>query len=178
LNCNLTKTFSNTQLLTATSTDRGYKHGRQSEAAVGAFAIAGMLLFFVAFADAQVVSPVEGGHYSPAVANIRDRATPPPGLFVLWYNVYATSNTYIDKDGNEFNSIRLDQIYPGLPTIGVSLDLNAFASIPNVFWASHFRVLGGGEVYGGSLLQLRLGRCLGDHREGWHHQRHDVNANG
>jgi len=116
---------------------------------LGALGVAAVLLYPVEDADAQVVSPVQGGHYSPAVANIRDRATPPPGLFVLWYNVYATGNTYIDRDGNEFNSIRLDQIYPGLPNIDLSLDLNAFASIPNVFWASHFKVLGGARYMAG-----------------------------
>ena len=103
-------------------------------------------------AEAQIVSPLQGGHYSPAVANIRDLATPPPGLFVLWYNAYATSSEYIDRDGNKFNSIRLDQIYPGLPNVDVSLKLKAISSIPTVFWASPFTVLGGARYMAGFSL--------------------------
>lgn len=113
------------------------------------FAIVAVLIVSIQPAHAQVVSPVQGGHYSAAIANIRDRATPPPGLFVLWYNAYAGSTTFIDKDGNEFTSIRLDQIHAGLPMIDVSLDLSAVASIPNVFWASHFTVLGGARYMAG-----------------------------
>lgn len=60
----------------------------------------------------QVVSPFQGGHYSPGVINIRDMATPPQGLFLLWYNSYVSSTKYFDRDGNEFNKIRLDQIHP------------------------------------------------------------------
>jgi hypothetical protein len=108
-----------------------------------------MFLITLSSAYGQVVSPLQSGHYSPAVANIRDFATPPPGLFVLWYNVYASSDKYIDKDGNEFSSIRLDQIHPNLPNIDVDLKLNGFASIPSLFWASHYKLLGGARYMAG-----------------------------
>ena len=107
------------------------------------------LLFPFVIVHAQVVSPLQSGHYSPGVKNIRDMATPPPGLFVLWYNVYAFSNKYIDKDGNEFKSIRLDQLYPTLPNIDVNLELNAIVSIPCFFWASSFKMLGGARYIAG-----------------------------
>ena len=97
----------------------------------------------------QTVSPLQGGHYSPAVKNIRDMATPPAGLFLLWYNVYATSNKYFDKDGNEFSSIRLDQIHPKLPNIDVDINLDAFASIPGLFWAAPKKILGGARYTAG-----------------------------
>ena len=113
------------------------------------FTIIGMFLITLSSAYGQVVSPLQSGHYSPAVANIRDFATPPPGLFVLWYNVYASSDKYIDRDGNEFNSIRLDQIHPNLPNIDVDLKLDGFASIPSLFWASHYKLLGGARYMAG-----------------------------
>jgi hypothetical protein len=112
----------------------------------------GMLLCLISSINAQVVSPLQGGHFSPSVSNVRDMATPPPGLFLLWYNVYSSSSKYIDRDGNEFNSIRLDQIYPGLPNIDVSLELDAFASIPTIFWASHFKLMGGARYMAGFSL--------------------------
>lgn len=98
---------------------------------------------------AQVASPLQTGHFGPVVMNIRDMAHPPPGLFVLWYNVYASSNKYIDRDGKEFSNIRLDQIHPDLPNIDVSLDVNAFVSVPGVFWASPFKILGGARYMAG-----------------------------
>jgi hypothetical protein len=113
------------------------------------FTIIGMFLITLSSAYGQVVSPLQSGHYSPAVANIRDFATPPPGLFVLWYNVYASSDKYIDRDGNEFNSIRLDQIHPNLPNIDVDLKMDGFASIPSLFWASHYKLLGGARYMAG-----------------------------
>lgn len=113
------------------------------------FVIAGLFLMLSSHTIGQVVSPLQGGHYSPTVKNIRDMAAPPSGLFLLWYNVYASSNKYIDRDGNEFKSISLDQIYPGLPNIDVGLDLNAFATVPTIFWVSGFKLPGGARYMAG-----------------------------
>ncbi len=104
--------------------------------------ILSLALFFHPTVYAQVVSPVQGGHYAPVVKNVRDMATPPPGLFVLWYNAFASSNKYIDRNGNGFNRINLGNINPGLPPIEVSTNLDAFTSIPTIFWASNFEILG------------------------------------
>jgi len=98
---------------------------------------------------AQVVSPLQGGHYSPVVKNIRDMVNPPSGLFVLWYNVYSSSDKYVDRNGNEFSSIRLDQIYPGLPNINLDLKLKGFIFVPAISWASNFKVLGGASYMTG-----------------------------
>ena len=111
--------------------------------------ILGVLLNLSSPVIAQVVSPLQGGHYAPVVKNIRDMANPPSGLFVLWYNGYFSSNKYIDKDGNEFNTIRLDQIYPGLPNIDLDLKLKGFTSIPAIFWTSNFKILGGASYMAG-----------------------------
>ena len=57
---------------------------------VGALALA-LLPFGAEPLSGQVVSPIQPGHYVPGVFNVRDLVTPPPGLFVIWYN-------WTDKD--------------------------------------------------------------------------------
>jgi hypothetical protein len=94
-------------------------------------------------AGAQVASPLQTGHYVPGVTNIRDYAAPPPGLFVVWYNWFVSSGTYVDRNGNEFSSLRLSQINPALPDLDVDLDLQGFATVPVLAWASPFTFLGG-----------------------------------
>lgn len=96
-------------------------------------------------AHGQVVSPLQAGHYSPNLQNIRDMSNPPAGLFVLWYNAYFSSDKYVDRNGDEFNSINLSQIFPRLPDISVDIDLNGFTTVPAVFWASGFDILGGAK---------------------------------
>lgn len=98
---------------------------------------------------AQVVSPLQGGHYSPGIKNIRDMANPPSGLFALWYNAYVSSSKYYDQNGRAFSSIRLDQIYPGLPNIEVSTRLKGFTTVPALFWASKPMLPGGAKFMAG-----------------------------
>ncbi len=111
-----------------------------------------VLLLPLSVGKAQVVSPLQGGHFAPGVANIRDYATPPSGLFLLWYNTYTSSNTFVDREGNEFNNISLSRFGSSLPPINVSLRLKAVASIPTVFWASAFTFLGGARYMAGASL--------------------------
>jgi hypothetical protein len=114
-----------------------------------------MLVLFVAFlsvavqkATGQVVSPLQSGHYAPGVTNVRDMAQPPPGLFVIWYNLFISTDSYYDRDGNELNTLALSQIDPALPDVDFKVDLNAFATVPALFWASSFSVLGGRYMVG------------------------------
>ena len=111
--------------------------------------LAALLLLLTGKGFSQLASPLQGGHYSPNLKNIRDMANPPSGFFVLWYNSFFSSNTYYDKDGNEFKQIRLDQINPILPNIDVDLSLTGFISTPAVFWASNFKILGGANYMAG-----------------------------
>jgi len=101
-------------------------------------------------AHGQVVSPLQAGHYSPNLQNVRDMSNPPPGLFFLWYNAYFSSDKYFDRNGDEFNSINLSQIFPNLPDIDVDVDLNGFTTVPAVFWASGFEILGGASYMVGA----------------------------
>lgn len=100
-------------------------------------------------AAAQVASPVQSGHYSPVMMNLRDMAQPPAGLFVLWYNTFLSSAQYIDRNGNKFDSIKLSEINSSLPNINLDLSLNAYATVPTVFWASDFKILGGARYMAG-----------------------------
>jgi hypothetical protein len=112
----------------------------------------GMLLLLVLFGLtlagsmpvlAQVVSPLQGGHFVPAVANVRDMAYPPPGLFVLCYNLSIGTDTYVDRNGNKLNRLELSQIDPELPDIDLKLNVDGWATVPAVAWGSNFSLLGG-----------------------------------
>ena len=93
---------------------------------------------------AQVASPLQSGHYSPVMMNVRDMAHPPAGLFVVWYNAFTRSDSYINRDGNKVESI------PGIvQDTRLDLKLDAFASVPTIFWASHFEILGGARYMAG-----------------------------
>ena len=107
------------------------------------------LLLPAAPSGAQVASPLQSGHYSPVMMNVRDMAQPPAGLFVLWYNAFTSSDSYVDRNGNKFESINLSEINAALPDIDLDLKLKAVASVPTVFWASNFRVLGGARYMAG-----------------------------
>jgi len=110
----------------------------------GVGALAGALLVFGAVpVNAQVASPLQMGHYAPGVINIRDLVTPPPGLFVLWYNWGVGSDTYVDRNGNELDSLNLSQLDPSLPDVTVDLKVKAFATVPAIAWSSKRTVLGG-----------------------------------
>ena len=79
----------------------------------------------------------------PVVTSIRDMAYPPPGLFVLWYNLSISSDTYIDRDGNELNSLNLSELDPSLPDVDLQMNLTSWATVPAVAWGSYFDLLGG-----------------------------------
>ena len=68
----------------------------------GALALA-LLALATGSARAQVASPLQAGHYVPGIMNVRDMATPPDGLFLVWYNWGISSNTFVDQHGNEFS---------------------------------------------------------------------------
>ncbi len=113
-----------------------------------AVAVATLLaLAFMAVAvgpvSAQVVSPLQQGHYAPGIMNVRDFATPPPGLFVMWYNWFAWSDTYVDRNGNELSSLNLSEIDPGYPDVDIDISGSGWATIPVVTWASNIKILGG-----------------------------------
>ncbi len=91
---------------------------------------------------AQVVSPLQAGHYFPGVINVRDMTTPPPGMFFILYDTYMWSHHYVDRNGNRLDGIDLSQLDPRLPDLNVDMDILSFAATPVVEWASKFKILG------------------------------------
>jgi hypothetical protein len=85
---------------------------------------------------AQVVNPISPMHYVPGIIGIRDVATPPPGLFLIWYNYGFTSNQFIDRDGN-----KVENILQG--NVPVDIDIGAWATVPVLAYSSRRSVLGG-----------------------------------
>lgn len=120
----------------------------KSRLLVSAVCVAVVLTFAVP-AGAQVASPLQSGHYSPTMMNVRDMAQPPAGLFVLWYNSFLSSDKYVDRNGDKFERIKLSDINSNLPDISLDLNLNGYAAVPTVFWASHFKILGGAKYMAG-----------------------------
>ena len=99
--------------------------------------------------SAQVASPLQSGHYAPGVPGVRDVVTPPPGLFVLWYNWFLWRDTYVDRNGNELKTLNLSEIDDELPDVDVDIDLKGFATVPFVAWSSTFTLLGGARYIAG-----------------------------
>ena len=100
------------------------------------------LFLSLAASQAQVVSPLQAGHYFPGVINVRDMSTPPPGMFFILYDTYLWTHTYIDRNGDKFNGIDLSQLDPRLPDLDVDMDILSFSATPLIEWASPFKILG------------------------------------
>ncbi len=90
--------------------------------------------------SAQVVSPMQSGHYAPGVINVRDMGAPPPGFFLIWYNLWFNSDTYYDREGNEVTS---------LGGADLNLDISGFATVPALFFATETNFLGGASYLAG-----------------------------
>ena len=111
---------------------------------VGALAVA-TLVFGSGSASAQVASPaspLQPSHYVPGIIGIRDVITPPPGLFLIWYNWLFTSNQFIDRDGNKVESI----LQGNVP---VDISATAFATSPVLAFSSKRTVLFGARYIAG-----------------------------
>ena len=87
---------------------------------------------------AQQVSPLQTGHYMTVFTNVRDMAKMSPGLTMLSYNYYGSSNTFSDRDGNKHEQIVLDTINTTL-----NIEVSTFATVPAFYWGSNFTILGG-----------------------------------
>ena len=106
------------------------------------FMIINILITQIQPVSAQVASPFQPGHYVPGIIGLRDFATPPPGLFAIAYNWYFSTDTYIDRNGNEIKNFNLGDDTP-LPGAQRDLTMNAFATVPAIAWVSPFKILGG-----------------------------------
>ena len=80
----------------------------------------------------------ELGHYLPGAASIRDFVVPPePGFYYSQYNIFYTTDTYKDRNGNSVDSLTIGPL-----TLDVDADVDAFALVPTFIWVSPWEVLG------------------------------------
>ena len=92
---------------------------------------------------AQRVSPYQAGSYYPGLANLRDFAAVPAGLFILDYNYWFQSNGYYDQNGNKFTEGTIDTEDYGPIDFTINPDLSGYGNVPVIFYASKFKILGG-----------------------------------
>lgn len=88
-------------------------------------------------------SPFTAGHYVPGVWNIRDFATPPPGFYILDYNMFITGSKFFDSEGNQVTEI----VRPNSKTT-LDIDVGGYITAPTFFYASKFKILGGTYLAG------------------------------
>jgi len=92
------------------------------------------LVMIVAFSG--TICPLQAGelgHYMPGVASVRDFIVPEPGFYYVQYNVFYTTDTYKDRNGNTVDSIG---------PIDVDITVDSFAIVPTFIWASPWKILG------------------------------------
>ena len=109
-----------------------------------------VLLALSSSAFAQAISPsspLQPGHYFPGIIGIRDAITPPPGLILIWYNWYFTSNSFIDAEGNKIEKFRQGNI-------DVDINVGTWATAPVLgFVSQRLPFLGGAQYIGGIVPQ-------------------------
>jgi hypothetical protein len=109
---------------------------------IGGVLALGALALAPAPVRAQVVSPLQQGHYAPGMMNVRDMATPADGLYVVWYNWGISSDTFVDRDGDKVDRLNLSEVDPAYPDLDVELELDGLATVPVLFWSKGTRYLG------------------------------------
>jgi len=131
------------------------------------FIFAALLLEYnLAFAD---------GHYPDGAEGIKAATLPPPGIYTKWYNMYYTSDTVNDRNGD--NS-KLNQ------------KLDTFATVPRFIWITDKKFLG--ADYGINIAvpfvnvklktssidqsKFNLSDILFEQVLGWHLQQWDFSA--
>jgi hypothetical protein len=100
-------------------------------------------MFCIELINAQQISPYQSGVYYPGLVSLRDLAAPPPGLILLDYNYWMSSNGYFDKDGEEFSGGTINLPPPNDPiNIDINPELSGYINVPVLFYASRFRIFG------------------------------------
>ena len=99
----------------------------------------------------------ELGHYAPALPAIRDFILPDLGVYYIQYNLYYTSDTLKDKNGDSVNSISVGPL-----KFKVDTDVDSFMIVPTVVYSSDYKILGGryaaliSQPFGNTSFQAAL----------------------
>jgi hypothetical protein len=81
----------------------------------------------------------EIGHYSAALADIRDYVMPAqPGFYFKEYTFYYTSDSFYDRHGNKASNIDL----PFGGSVDIDVDVDIFVLAPTFMWVSDWEILG------------------------------------
>jgi hypothetical protein len=89
------------------------------------------------------VYAAEVGHFVPGVANIRDYALPAPGFYGAVYNYGYRTNRLNDANGNQVTSVRVGGAGPLGVSVGVNVNVSAYALAPTFIWVAKPKIFGG-----------------------------------
>jgi hypothetical protein len=91
------------------------------------------ILFFTSLTTtAQQVSAYQYGAYQPGLMNVRDLATvTSPGLILIDYNYWLSSDGFYDQNGDRLTLDRLDT------------QVSGYINVPVIYYASDWKILGG-----------------------------------
>jgi hypothetical protein len=96
------------------------------------------LIILVLLCSSGIVAAGELGHYMPGVASIRDFVVPAVlGFYYAQYNLYYTTDTYKDKNGDAEDSITIGPV-----TLNVEADVDAIGIQPTFICATDWKLLG------------------------------------
>ena len=85
--------------------------------------------------DPPLASPIQSGVYLPGLAGPRDYAdTEFSGIFAFNYNLFFSADKFLDRDGNEVNSI---DFVPQLGSFPITVDISSYLNLPVVGYASN-----------------------------------------
>src|SRR5215813_5974207 len=116
-------------------------------------ALAGLSLVMAGMTPAHAG---ELGHYSPALADIRDYLMPAqPGVAVKLYTYYYTTDTFRNFNGDKVNTIPL----PGGGAANINVNVNLYVIAPALLWVSDWEVLG--AHYGAYIIPTFGNSSLG-----------------
>jgi hypothetical protein len=106
------------------------------------FLISGVVFFLFVLGFYGFGSADELGHYSAGLMNIRDFVQPDPGNYFLLYNLYYSTDTLKDKNGNNINSIPV-----GDATINLDVDVDSWVTVPTYVHVTEKKILGANYAF-------------------------------
>ena len=99
--------------------------------------IASVALLLLVLGSVVPAKSSELGHYAPVLLRPRDFFVPPPGTYASLIQMYYTTDTLKDKNGDETKSIEIDGM-----TINIDTNIDSYVTIPMFTYVPEKKVLG------------------------------------